>query len=157
MTISINIRNFPEEITMFIIFIKITEIIEKIPDISDTDIADVNDINIIFENIENAFFENITIESAPIRRFIQHRKAIFKIMGINVMAANAVGVAKTSIISINEKENEEKNYLPKIMIAKLFIINENKSTYEEMIADSEKSQWRENINKEIKRIHEFDI
>jgi hypothetical protein len=66
--ISINIRNFSEEATTLITFIKIIEIIENAPDISDTDIADANDINIILENIENTSFENIIIESAPVRR-----------------------------------------------------------------------------------------
>jgi hypothetical protein len=140
MTISINIRNFPKKAIMFIIFTEITEIIENVPNISDADIADTNDVNVILENIENALFKNITVESAPIRRSIRHRKAIFKIMEVNVMAANIMGIAEAFIISANKEESEKENYLPKIIIAKLFIVNENKLTYEEAMTDSEKFQ-----------------
>jgi hypothetical protein len=83
-----------------------------------TDIADINDINIIFENIENAFFENIIIESAPVRKFTRHRKAIFKVIEVNTMAINIMEIAEASTISTNEKESEEKDYLSKIIIAK---------------------------------------
>jgi hypothetical protein len=115
-------------------------IIEKASDISNADIADVNDTNIIFENIENTPFENITVEPAPVRRSIRYRKAIFKIVEANAMTANVVEVAETSIISADERESEEENYLPKIIIAKSFITNENKLTYEKAIADLEKFQ-----------------
>jgi hypothetical protein len=140
MAISINIRNFLKEITTLITFIKITEIIEKASDISDADIADVNDINIILENIENAPFENIIIESAPVRRSTRHRKAIFKVVGANAMAANAVGVAEAPTTSADEGESEEEDYLPKAIIAKSSIANEDKPTYEEAMAGSEESQ-----------------
>jgi hypothetical protein len=135
----INIRNFSEEATTLTTFIKIIEIIENVSNINDANIADINNINIIFENIENTFFENIIIEFAPIRRSIRHRKAIFKIMGANVMAANAVGVAKAPTTSTDKGKSEEKNYLPKAIIVKTIIINEDKLTYEETMADSEKS------------------
>jgi hypothetical protein len=138
MAISINIRSFPKKITTFITFIKITEIIENAPNISDADIANINDINIIFENIEDTYFENIIIEPAPVRRSTRNRKAIFKAVGANAMAANAVGVAEAPTTSADEGESEE-DYLPKAMIAKTTIANENKSTYEEAMADSEES------------------
>jgi hypothetical protein len=138
--ISINIRSFPKEITTSIIFIEITEIIEKISDISDIDIADTNDINIIFENIENAFFKNIIMESALICRSIRYRKAIFKTVKANTVAVNVMGVAEALTISANEGESEEEDYLSKIMIAKFFIANEDKSTYEEAMAGLEESQ-----------------
>jgi hypothetical protein len=91
-----------------ITFTEIIEIIENASDISDTDIANTNNINIIFENIENALFENIIIKAAPIRRSIRYRKAIFKIMETNIMAVNAVGIAEISIISADEGESEKK-------------------------------------------------
>jgi hypothetical protein len=137
-TISINIRNLSEKITILIIFIEIIEIIENAPNISDTDIANANDINIIFENIENTFFKNIIIESAPVRKSIRHRKAIFKTVKANIVTANIVGIAETSIISADEGESEEKNYLSKAIIAKTIIANENKSIYEKAITDSKK-------------------
>jgi hypothetical protein len=140
MATSMNIRSLPEKTTTPTTFTEITEIIEKIPNISDADIADVNDINIIFENIENTPFENITVEPASIRRSTRYRKAIFKIMEINTVAVNIVGIAEISIIFANEGESEKENYLPKIIIVKLSITNENKSTYEEAMADSKKSQ-----------------
>jgi hypothetical protein len=56
----------------------------------------------------------------------------------NVMGANAVEAAETSIISADEKESEEEDYLPKIIIAKSITTNEDKSTYEETIVSSEK-------------------
>jgi hypothetical protein len=130
MAISINIRSFSEKATTLITFIEITEIIEKISDISDTDIADTN---IIFENIEDTFSENITVESAPIRKFIRHRKTTFKIIEVNVIAANAVGVAEAPTISADEGESEKENYSSKIIIAKTIITNEDKLTYEEAI------------------------
>jgi hypothetical protein len=136
----INIRNFSEKATTLIIFTEITKIIEKIPNIKDTDIADTNDTNIIFENIENAFFENIIIEPAPVRRSTRYRKAIFKAVGTNVMAANAMGVAEASTTSADEKESEKEDYPPKAIIAKIIIANENKPTYEEAMADLKKSQ-----------------
>jgi hypothetical protein len=142
MATSINIRSFPEKITTLITFTeitKITEIIEKTSNISDADIADTNDINTIFENIEDAPFENITVEPAPIRKSTRHRKAIFKIMGANAITANAIGVAEAPTTSADKEENEEKNYPSKIMIAKIIIINENKLTYEKTIANLEKS------------------
>jgi ribosomal protein S8E len=138
MAIFINIRSLPEEATTLITFIEIIKIIEKIPNISDTDIADTNDTNIIFENIENALFENIIVEPAPVRKSTRHRKAIFKIMEANIMTANTMEVAKAPIISADEKESEEKNYLSKIIIVKSSIINEDKPTYEEAIAGSKK-------------------
>jgi hypothetical protein len=137
---SINIRSFPEKATTFTTFIEITEIIEKIPDISDADIADANNINTIFENIENAPFKNIIIESAPVRRFTRYRKIIFKIIRVNIIAANAIGIAEASIISADEGESEEENYLSKTIIAKLSIANENKLTYEKAMADLKESQ-----------------
>jgi hypothetical protein len=155
--ISMNVRNLSEEITMFITFTEIIEIIEKAPDISDIDIADANDINIIFENIEDALFENITVEPASVRRFTRHKKAIFKAVGANVMAANAIGIAEASTISADKEESEEEDYLPKAIIAKSFIANEDKPTYEKAMPGLKKSQWRERINKEIKRIHELNI
>jgi hypothetical protein len=139
--ISINIRNFSEEITTFITFteiIEIIEIIEKTSNINDADIANINDINIIFENIENAFFENITIESASIRKFTRYRKAIFKIVKINTMAVNIIEIAEASIIFIDKEESEKEDYLSKIIIAKLFIANEDKLTYEKAMADLKK-------------------
>jgi hypothetical protein len=138
--IFINIRNLPKKATTLITFTEITEIIENIPNISDIDIADINDINIIFENIENTFFENIIVEPAPVRRSTRHRKAIFKVIEINVVIINIVGIAEASIIFTNEKESEEEDYLSKAMIAKIIIVNEDKLTYEEVIADSEKFQ-----------------
>jgi hypothetical protein len=54
------------------------------------------------------------------------------------MAANAVEVAETPTISADKGESEEEDYLPKAIIAKLSIINENKSTYEKAMAGSKK-------------------
>jgi hypothetical protein len=104
----INIRNLLEETITLTTSTEITEIIENIPDISDAEIADINDINIILENIENMFFENITVEPAPVRRSIRHKKAIFKIIKINVVTANIIEIAEASIISADEKKNEKK-------------------------------------------------
>jgi hypothetical protein len=123
---------------MLITFIKITEIIDNVPNISDTNIANINDINIIFENIENAFFENIIIESAPVRRSIRYRKAIFKIIKINIMAANIMEIAEAPIISVDKGESEKEDYLPKVIIAKLSIANENKPTYEKAMTGLKK-------------------
>jgi hypothetical protein len=106
--ISINIRSLSEKTTTFITFIEITEIIENFPDISDIDIANANDANIILKNIENALFESITVEFPPVRRFTRHRKAIFKIIKINIMATNIMEIAETSIISVNEKKTRKK-------------------------------------------------
>jgi hypothetical protein len=47
---------------------------------------------------------------------------------------NVMEAAEAPIISVNEKENEEENYLPKTIIAGSIIINENKPTDEKMIA-----------------------
>jgi hypothetical protein len=143
MTISINIRSLPEKATIFTTSTKstkTTEIIENIPNVSDTDIADTNDANIIFENIEDAPFENITIESALVRRSIRHRKATFKVIGVNAVAANTIGVAETFIISANKKKSEKEDYLSKAIIAKLSITNENKLTYEKAIIDLKEFQ-----------------
>jgi hypothetical protein len=139
MAISINVRSLPEKTTTLTTFTEITEIIENVPDTSDTDIAKTNNANITFENIENAPFKNIIIEPAPVRKSIQYRKIIFKIIEINAIAANIIEIAETPIISINEKESEKKNYLPKTIIAKIIIINENKSTYEKAITNLKKS------------------
>jgi hypothetical protein len=140
MAISINIRSLFEETTTLTIFTEITKIIEKISNISDADIADINDINIIFENIENAPFENIIVEPAPVRRSIRYRKAIFKAVETNIMAANIMGIAEAPIISANKKESEEEDYLSKAIITKIIIANENKPTYEEAMANSKKFQ-----------------
>jgi hypothetical protein len=139
MAIFMNIRNLFEKITMFTTFIEIIKIIEKIPNINDINIADINNANIILENIEDALFENIIVESAPVRRSIRYRKAIFKIIEINIMIINIIGIAEASTIFVNKEESEEKDYLSKIIIAKLFIANENKLTYEKVMADSKKS------------------
>jgi hypothetical protein len=136
--ISINIRSFSKEITTLTTFIEITEIIENVPDISDTDIADANNTNIIFENIENTSFKNIIVEPALIRRSIRYRKAIFKIIEANAIAVNIVRIAEAPIISADEEESEKKDYLSKAIIAKITIINEDKLTYEKAMADSEK-------------------
>jgi Mg2+ and Co2+ transporter CorA len=138
-TIFINIRSLFKKTTTLTTFTETTKIIENAPDISDTDIADINDINITLENIEDALFENIIVESAPVRRSIRHRKAIFKAVRINIMAANAMGVAEALTISADEGESEKKDYLPKAIIAKIIIANEDKLTYEEMMIISEKS------------------
>jgi hypothetical protein len=140
METSINIRSLPEKATTLTTSTEITKIIEKIPDINDTDIANTNDINIIFENIENTPFKNIIIEPAPIRRSIRHRKAIFKIIEINIMTANIIEIAETPTISADEGKSEKKNYPSKIIIAKIIITNENKPTYEKAIANLKKSQ-----------------
>jgi hypothetical protein len=137
---SINIRNLSEKTTTLITFTETTEIIENAPNINDIDIADINDANTIFENIENTFFENITVEPAPIRKSTRHRKAIFKIIGANTVTINVVGVAEAPTISADEEESKKENYLPKAIIAKLSITNEDKPTYEKAMAGSEKSQ-----------------
>jgi hypothetical protein len=103
--ISINIRSFLKKIITFITFIETIEIIENASNISDIDIADINDINIIFENIENAPFKNIIVEPASVRRSIRHRKAIFKAIRANIVAANIMGIAEASIISADERES----------------------------------------------------
>jgi hypothetical protein len=134
MAISINIRSLSQETTTLITSTEITEIIEiieNVPNANDIDIADINDINTIFENIENAPFESITVESAPVRRSTRHRKATFKVIG-----ANAVRAAEAPTISTDEEESEEEDYLPKTMIAKSITANENRSTYEKAIAGS---------------------
>jgi hypothetical protein len=108
--ISMNIRSLPKEATTLITSIEIIKIIENIPNASDADIADANDINTIFENIENALFENIIIEPAPVRKYIRHRKTIFKAIRANIMIINIMRAAEAPIISADENENEEKNY-----------------------------------------------
>jgi hypothetical protein len=143
MVISINIRSLPQEAITLTTPIEITEIIENIPNISDADIADANDANTIFENIKNAPFKNIIVESAPVRRSTRHRKVIFKAIeanavGVDIIEANIMGAAEISITLINEKESEEENYLSKAIITKLIIANEDKLKYEEAIADLEK-------------------
>jgi hypothetical protein len=138
MAIFINVRNLSKKATTLITFIEITEIIENAPNISDADIANTNNINIIFENIENAPFKNITVEPAPVRRSTRHRKATFKTVRANTVIINVVGIAETPTISADE-ESEEENYLPKAIFAKSSIANEDKLTYEEAIADSKKS------------------
>jgi hypothetical protein len=79
------------------------------------------------------------------------------VMGANIMEVNAVGAAEASIIFADEEKSEEENYLPKVITAKSITANEDKPTYEEAMASSEKFQWREYINKEIKRIYEFGV
>jgi hypothetical protein len=128
--VSINIRNFLKKTIIFITSTEITGIIEGI--------ADINDANITLENIENTPFENVIIEPAPVRKSIRHRKATFKAVKTNAIAANTVGIAETSIISANKKESEKEDYLSKIIIAKLFIANEDKLTYEKAMADLKK-------------------
>jgi hypothetical protein len=61
-------------------------------------------------------------------------------VGANIVAANAMKVAEAPTISADERESEEEDYLPKTIIAKIIITNENKSTYEEVMANSEKFQ-----------------
>jgi hypothetical protein len=131
MVISINIRSLPQEaitLTTFTEITETTEIIENIPNASDADIANANDTNTTLENIENAPLESITVEPAPVRRSTRHKKATFK----------AVGAAETPTTPADEEESEKENYLPKIIIVKLTIINEDKLTYEEAIADLKK-------------------
>jgi hypothetical protein len=146
MAISMNIRSLPQKTITLTTSTKstktteITEIIENASNTNDTDIADTNDANTIFENIENMPFENITVEPAPVRRSIRYRKATFKAIGANTITANVIGATETPTISADEKENEEENYLSKIIIAKSIIANENKPTYEKAITDSEKFQ-----------------
>jgi hypothetical protein len=55
------------------------------------------------------------------------------------MIINAIGIAETPIISTDKEESEKKDYLPKTIITKSPIINENKLTYEKAMADLEKS------------------
>jgi hypothetical protein len=139
MATSMNVRSLPEKATTFTTSTETTEIIEKAPDTSDADIADANDANTTLENIEDAPFESITVEPAPVRRSTRHRKATFKAVGTNAAAANAVGAAEAPTTPADEEESEQEDYLPKAMIAKSIITNENKPTYEEAMADSEKS------------------
>jgi hypothetical protein len=139
---SINIRSLLKKATTLITSTETTKIIENAPNISNTDIADTNDTNTILKNIENTLFENITIEPASIRRSTRHKKATFKAIGANVITANTVGIAEAPATPANERKSEEENYLPKAIIAKTTIANENKPTYEEAIANSKKSQWR---------------
>jgi hypothetical protein len=136
---SMNVRSFSEKTTTFTTFTEITEIIENASNINDADIANINDTNIIFENIENTPFENITVEPAPVRRSTRYRKATFKIVEINTVVINIVEVAEAPTISTNNGESEEEDYLPKIIIIKIIIANEDKPTYEKAMADSEKS------------------
>jgi hypothetical protein len=157
MATSMNIRSLPEEATTLITSTETTEIIENAPNTSDADIADVNDANNTLENIEDAPFESITVDPAPVRRSTRHRKATFKAVGANAVAVNAMGVAEAPTTSADEGESEKKDYLPKAIIAKTIIANEDKPTYEEAMAGSEESQWREGIDKEIKRIHELGV
>jgi hypothetical protein len=92
----------------------------------------------------------VSVEPAPGRKYIRHRKATSKAIGANAMKgntvkantmkANAVGAAKTPTPSADEKESEEENYLPKVIIAKSTTTNENKPTYEKAMANSEKFQ-----------------
>jgi hypothetical protein len=49
-----------------------------------------------------------------------------------------MGIAETPIIFADEEKSEEKDYLSKIIIAKIIIINEDKPTYEEAIANLKK-------------------
>jgi hypothetical protein len=58
----------------------------------------------------------------------------------NAVIVNAIGVAEARIIFADKEESEEENYLSKIIIAKIIIINENKPTYEKSITDLEKFQ-----------------
>jgi hypothetical protein len=95
-------------------------------------------INTTLENIKDAPLKSITVEPAPIRRSTRHRKAIFKAAGANAMEANAVRAAEAPTISADEEESEEEDYLPKAIIAKLIIVNENKLTYEKAITNLEK-------------------
>jgi hypothetical protein len=141
MATSMNMRNLLHETVTLIKFIEIIE-----------NTSDINNANTIFENAEDTPLKNITVEPAPVRRSIRHKKATFKAVG-----ANAVGAAEAPIISADEEENEEEDYLPKAIIAKSTTTNEDKPTYEEAMANSEKFQWRESIDEEVKRIHEFDI
>jgi hypothetical protein len=85
-----------------------------------------------------SFFKNITVEFALIRRSTRHRKAIFKAVEANAITANVVGTAKAPTTSAGKEESEEEDYLPKVIIAKSIITNEDKSTYEKAMADSEK-------------------
>jgi hypothetical protein len=158
MAIFINIRSLSEETITLTTFTEIIEIIE--------DIADANGTNIISEYVKDAidgsshrsaylFFESITVEPASVRRFIRHRKAISKAVGvnaveINTMKVNAVGAAETPIIFADEEESEEEDYLPKTIIVKSIIVNEDKPTYEEIMVNSKEFQWREGIDEEIK-------
>jgi hypothetical protein len=139
-TTSINIQSLSEKATTLTTSTEITEIIEKIPDINDADIADANDANTTFENIENASFESNTIEPAPVRRSTRHKKATFKTVRVNAVIINAVEVAEAPTTPTDEKESEKEDYLPKAIIAKTIIANENKPTYEEAMANSKKSQ-----------------
>jgi hypothetical protein len=49
-----------------------------------------------------------------------------------------MGAAKILTTSIDEKKSEEKDYLPKAIIAKSITTNKNKSTYEEAIINLKK-------------------
>jgi hypothetical protein len=60
-------------------------------------------------------------------------------MKANAVATNAVGVAEASTTSADE-ESEKEDYLPKVIIAKSPIANEDKPTYEEAMTGSEKFQ-----------------
>jgi hypothetical protein len=131
MATSINIRSLPQKATTLTTSTETTETIEIIENA-----PDANDVNIIHENIENAPLESITVEPAPVRRSTRHRKAIFKAIGANTVAANAVEVAETPTISADKKESEKEDYLSKAIIVKSIIANEDKPTYEEAITGS---------------------
>jgi hypothetical protein len=115
----INIRNLSKITTLttsteITKSIEITEIIENASDTNDTDIADTNDANITLENIENAPFESIIVEPAPIRRSIRHRKATFKTVKANTVAINAIKIAEAPTTPTDEKESEKKNIYRKL-------------------------------------------
>jgi hypothetical protein len=138
---SINILSLPQKTTTLITsteITEITEIIENILNASDADIANINDANTTLENIENAPFKNIIIEPAPVRRSTRHWKATIKAIGANTMGINTVGAAETPPTPANKKESEEKNYLPKAIITKSTTANEDKSTYEKIMANLKK-------------------
>jgi hypothetical protein len=135
-TISINIRNLLQETTISIAFIKNSEII--------TTATNINDTNITPENAKNALSENITIDPAPVRKSIQHRKAIFKIVEINTVGGAAVGAAETFTTPADVEDllynYRNKNHSPQTIIAKSITVNENKPIYEKAMASSKKSQ-----------------
>jgi hypothetical protein len=123
---SMNVRSLPQKATT--------------PTTSTETTETTTNANTDLDDAEKAPFESITVDPRPVRRSTRHRKATFKAIGANAVGANAVGAAGTPTTPADEEESEQEDYLPKAMIAKSIITNENKPTYEEAMASSEEFQ-----------------
>jgi hypothetical protein len=123
-----------------------------------------NDISITPDTIK---VTDKNVENGPVTgrtRKVTNKNKLFKKVFQETVETTEALIKFVSVIvsprdpNIVYEELYEKNPpLPKAMITKLIIHNENKPLYEIAIAGSEAFQWRQRMKEEFNRILEFGI